>query len=136
LSESSKHIELIIRILAYIRITHGDHVVTFHDLPARIGCDKPPKIGAFRPDVYAVDAPPRVVVIGEAKVQQDLERFHSRGQIRTFLEFLRPQSNAEFVLAVPWQAKARGRNILKSIAAEVGATQVNLVVIDDVENPL
>jgi hypothetical protein len=136
LSESSKHLELISRIVIYIQTKYGNQVVLFHDLPARIGCDKPPKIGPFRPDVYAADAPPRIVVVGEAKVQQDLETLHSRGQIRAFLEFLRTQSQSEFVLAVPWQARARGRNILKTIAVEVDATRVNLVVIDDVEVPL
>jgi hypothetical protein len=134
LSESSKHIELVGRILVYIRTKYGANLAIFHDLPGRIGCDKPPKIGAFRPDVYAADAPPRIMVVGEAKVQQDLETEHSKSQIRAFLEFLRTQSSAEFVLAVPWQVKVRARNILKTVAGEVEATQVNLVVIDDVIN--
>lgn len=131
MSESSKHLELVERLLSYINERYGNRLAVLHDLPGRIGCDKPPIIGSFRPDVYAVDAPPTITIIGEAKVQQDLETRHTREQFLAFLEFLRFQHNSEFVLAVPWQAKARGRTVIGAIANEVAATRVKIAVIDE-----
>lgn len=104
-----------------------------HDLPGLIGCDKPPKIGAYRPDVYAIDAPLTRTIVGEAKTQADLETDHTREQLRAFMGFLRLQDNAVFVLAVPWQAKARGRTLLQAVGHEMDAPGVRIVVIDEVQ---
>ena len=107
-------------------------MATLHDLPNFIGCDKPPKIGAFRPDVYAVDAPLTRTIVGEAKTQADLETDHTRAQFVSFIRFLRLQQNAVLVVAVPWQARATARSLLDAL---LGADKesIRIVVIDDVE---
>jgi len=133
--ESSKHLGLVRCILSYIRGNYVgvDHVATLHDLPGIIGCDKPPKIGTFRPDVYAIDAPLTKTLIGEAKTQADLETDHTRNQFRAFIRFLRLQDNAVFVLAVPWQAKARARIVIQAVVRETEAANVQIVVIDEIQ---
>jgi len=135
MGESAKHLELVRCILIYVQENYVgvDHVAMLHDLPGSIGCDKPPKIGEFRPDVYAVDAPLTKTIIGEAKTQADLETDHTKNQLRAFMRFLRLQDNAVLVLAVPWQAKARGRTILKALAGEIDAPKTRIVVIDETQ---
>lgn len=134
--ESSKHLELVQCILAYIRWNYSgiQHVATLYDLPGFIGCDKPPKIGTFRPDVYAIDAPLTRAIIGEAKTQLDLETDHTKEQFVSFISYLRLQRNAVFVVAVPWQAKARARSILEALARRLDTDSVQVVVIDDAES--
>lgn len=107
-------------------------MTTLHDLPGRVGCDKPPKIGSYRPDVYAIDAPVTRTVVGEAKTQFDLETDHSTGQFTAFLRYLRLQPNPTLIVAVPWQAKATARTRLQSIRSQTDAQVVEIVVVDDV----
>jgi len=104
-----------------------------HDLPGFIGCDKPPKIGAYRPDVYAIDAPLTRTIVGEAKTQLDLESDHTKDQFISFLTFLQLQQNAMFIVGVPWQAKATARGILESLKRSLTTNDVEIVVIDDVQ---
>jgi len=133
--ESSKHLELVQRILAYIRSNFAgiQQVAVLHDLPGFVGCDKPPKVGAFRPDVYAIDAPVTRTVIGEAKTIADLETDHSREQFEAFLGYLRLQRNPTLIASVPWQAKATARSLLQMLCGRLEAGAVQIVVIDDVE---
>lgn len=108
-------------------------MTTLHDLPGYVGCDKPPKIGPYRPDVYAIDAPLTRTVVGEAKTQFDLETDHSTGQFTAFLSYLRHQPNPTLIVAVPWQAKATARTRLQSLSSRTHTQVVEIVVIDDVE---
>jgi hypothetical protein len=134
LGESAKHLELLSYILSHIEKTYVgmDSVVTIHDLPGTIGCEKPPTIGGFRPDVYAIDAPLTRTIIGEAKTQADLERDHSAAQCRAFISYLRLQPNSVFIIAVPWQAHALARTLMLDIQRELDASGVQVVVLDDI----
>ena len=134
MSESGTHLELVSQILSYIRSNYVglEYVSTLHDLPGQIGYEKPPKIGHFRPDVYAIDAPLTRTIVREAKTHTDLETPHSRRQFHTFLRFLRFQSNPVFILAVPWQVNARARTLLHLIQKEVDASIIKLLVIDNI----
>ena len=108
-------------------------MATLHDLPNFIGCDKPPKIGVFRPDVYAIDAPLTRTIVGEAKTQADLETDHTKAQFVSFIRFLRLQQNAVLVVAVPWQAKATARSLLDALLGS-DRESIRVVVIDDLES--
>jgi hypothetical protein len=134
MAESVTHLELVSQILSYIRSNYVGlrYVSTLHDLPGIIGCEKPPKIGDFRPDVYAIDAPLTRTIIGEAKTQSDLESDHSRRQFQAFLRFLRLQHNSVFILAVPWQVHSRARTLLRSIQKVVDASVVDILVLDNI----
>jgi hypothetical protein len=137
MAESAKHLELIKRIVDYIGNTYFglDYVATLHDLPGHIGCEKPPKIGSYRPDVYAVDAPLTKIIIGEAKTEQDLETCHSRDQLRAFINHLKHERNGILILAVPWPALALGRSIVKKLAHDSSANDVRQIVISEVGIP-
>jgi hypothetical protein len=108
-------------------------VAVLHDLPGLVGCDKPPKVGAFRPDVYAIDAPVTRTIIGEAKTATDLETEHSGMQFAAFLTYLRLQPNPILIASVPWHAKATARSLLQVLSSRLDAGAVEIVVLDDVE---
>lgn len=136
MSESTQHLDLVRRIVAYVRSRFSgmQHVVTLHDLPGAIGCDKPPKIGSFRPDVYAVDAPMTCTIIGEAKTTADLETEHTRAQFESFLQYLRAGTKPLFIVAVPWQVSTRARGMLSAIGTRLKiGDDVEIVIIDDIE---
>jgi hypothetical protein len=132
--ESDKHLELVQCIVGYITNVYIgiDSVATLRDLPGTVRGNKPPKIGEYRPDIYAIDAPLTRTIVGEAKTQTDLETDHTRRQFHAFMSFLRLQPKPVFIVAVPWQAKARGRNLLEKVAKELDASEVEIVVLDEV----
>jgi len=136
LAESIQHLKLVDSIVIYIRkhFVGVQSVVTLHDLPGKIGCDKPPKIGAYRPDVYATDAPTTITIIGEAKTQADLKTDRTRSQIKTFIRYLQLQQNGIFILATPWRATAAGRALVATSCGPQTDPQVRIIVIDDI-NP-
>jgi hypothetical protein len=133
MAESIKHLELVVALVRCApRHLHGsEHHSILHDLPGPIGCDKPPKIGAFRPDVYAADVPTTTVVIGEAKTADDLDTEHTRRQLLDFAHFLKLYPGSSLLLAVPWSLRARAQFLLERAAREADACDLNLVVIDD-----
>lgn len=135
MAESLQHMKLVKAILSYIAEEHREisYLAMLHDLPGLIRGEKPPRIGGFAPDVYAMDAPHTVTIIGEAKTQQDLETEHSRKQIRAFIEFLKDKEKGIFVLAVPWQALPRARGIVNGITQNVVCRSTELVFLDGLE---
>lgn len=132
MAESLEHLKLVRAILWYISREHSEvsYLATLHDLPGLIRGEKPPRISGFAPDVYAVDAPRTVTIVGEAKTVRDLESEHSRKQIRAFIAFLKDKERGVFVLAVPWQAVPRARGIVKGLAQEMESLATELVVLD------
>jgi hypothetical protein len=118
--------------MSYVRDEyHAYQLAIFHDLPALLGAEKPPRIGGFLPDLYAVDAPPSITILGEAKTAEDLETEHSRKQLTAFLTFLQLQSNGILVVAVPWQARARAKNLVARLQRQLQCTSVRTIVITE-----
>jgi len=126
---------LLERLHTYVqkRINSNQHLTVLHDLPGVIGCEKPPYIGQFRPDLYASDAPTSCVIIGEAKTAQDLETPRSREQINAFARYLALYPGSTFILAVPWQLRVRAQTIMLQALRSAGADQVAPVVVDDLQ---
>lgn len=134
MAESTKHTALVQIIISYIGREHA-HITALgiiNDLSSPLHAEKPNRIEGFVPDVYAFDAPLTVVIIGEAKTQDDLETDHSRKQITAYLSFLGHQQSGIFILAVPWQAKRRAQALVETLRAETGATSVKTVMLDDI----
>jgi hypothetical protein len=134
LAESNKHSALVQIIIKFIAREHADIAALgiIHDLSSPLHAEKPSRIYGFVPDVYAFDAPITIVIIGEAKTQDDLETEHSRKQIAAFLSFLCQQSAGMLILAVPWQAKRRAHALAETLRLETGAVSVRIVILDDI----
>lgn len=134
MGESARHIGLLVKLVEHVRTRTGDiqQLALLHDLPGIIGCEKPPKLGAYRPDLYATDAPTTRVIVGEAKTSRDLETAHSKEQLRSFIRHLALYPDSHLILAVPWSSRARAQQILTVLSNENSdSTHVNFVVIDD-----
>jgi len=134
-AESLNHIALLERLFSHVQktISPRQHIAVLHDLPGVIGCEKPPCIGQFRPDLYASDAPTTSVIIGEAKTAQDLETPHSRAQIHAYAKHLALYPGSTFILAVPWQLRARAEIIMSQALESACAKDIARVVIDDLQ---
>lgn len=132
MAESVTHLRLVEILVAHITTTYGGLVV-FHDLPALLGAEKPPRIGGYVPDVYATDAPTTITIVGEAKTEGDLVTDHSRGQLIAFLQYLGARDRGVLVLAVPWQVRATAKNLLASLQREHRCNHVVTIVLDRVE---
>ncbi|MDR3546860.1 MAG: hypothetical protein P4M11_01055 [Candidatus Pacebacteria bacterium] len=123
------------KLVEYVRTSadNAHQLALLHDLPGMIGCDKPPMLGSYRPDLYATDAPTTTVIVGEAKTAHDLETAHSKEQIRSFLRHLAMYPGSQLILAVPWSSRARAQQLLAVLSKDSGLHNVKLVVIDDMQ---
>lgn len=131
MAESDQHQQLIQRIVDYVNITFASKysLTTYHDLPKAIGAEKPPAIGNFRPDFYAVDVPLTITIIGEAKTFNDLETEHSRNQYLSFISYLSQHDKGYFILAIPFQYVPATRRVISNLLRRIGAPCNDVVVI-------
>jgi hypothetical protein len=133
--ESLNHIALLDRLTQYVRhsIDANNHFLILHDLPSAIGCEKPPMIEGFRPDLYASSGVLQTVIIGEAKTAKDVETAHSREQYRAYARHLAVCARPTFILAVPWHLRVRAKTLMRLAIEEAGAPTIVQVVIDDMQ---
>ncbi len=133
--ESLNHTQLLARLLRYVQHTFeaDDNAVILHDLPSAIGCEKPPMIDGFRPDLYASNGSLQTVIIGEAKTSKDLETAHSWEQYRAYARHLATCAHPTFILAVPWALRVRAKTLMRLASEEAGASGIVRVVIDDIQ---
>jgi hypothetical protein len=122
-------------LLKYVQYTfEADHnAVILHDLPSAIGCEKPPMIEGFRPDLYASSGALQTVIIGEAKTAKDLETAHSREQYRAYARHLAICAHPTFIIAVPWSLRVRAKTLMRLASEEADASGIARVVIDDIQ---
>src|SRR5439155_11336946 len=106
---------------------------TLDDLPKKLGKDKPPAIGGYRPDVYARDAPVTMVIIGEAKTSQDIETEHTKKQFTAYLTHLTMVGQGILIIAVTWKTVAAVRRVLGRIVCDenVKGNSVKVVILDE-----
>jgi hypothetical protein len=128
--ESQLHASIVRRLCSEIKATYSDRYAfaLLADLP-EFGRNKPYTIGGYIPDVFGIDVPETVRVIGEAKTPADFESDRSQRQIAAFLKHLSVFPSSEFFLGLPLPYVIRGRSLLNSIAQSVGATHVQMKVL-------
>jgi hypothetical protein len=132
-SETAGHLELVRLIVNYIRARHTrDGILILTDTAGTPVDLKPYRIGGFVPDVYAVDVPRTICIVGEAKVIADLETDHSRAQLEAFLQHLKLSDHGTLVVAVPWRASVTARRMIAGAVARLDAHNVEVVVLDAV----
>ncbi|NJD02289.1 MAG: hypothetical protein FIA99_06765 [Ruminiclostridium sp.] len=79
----------------------------------------PPKtIDGYRPDIYYCFED--LLIIGEAKAAEDVERRHSRAQYEAYLrECASFNGRAILLMAVPWMECATAHNILQNLRKNI-----------------
>jgi hypothetical protein len=135
MGESQAHHDLVQRTYRYIRerFPPDRGFAIFLDAPGTLRRDKPGRLHGFVPDVLAVDVPTTVHVVGEAKTAEDLGRPHTTAQLRAYLRHLRILGGGILVISVPWAALRMARRIVAAAVVSTGATNVEIVVLDDTE---
>ncbi len=130
--ESAAHARLVMVLLDYLHREFASltDIVIRDDSAAPLRRERPPTIGGFVPDLFAVDVPTTRTLIGEAKTIQDLETDHSRAQIVAFLGYLGQVPNGTFLLSVPLEASATAKRILRQVSAELPPAPTRILVLD------
>jgi hypothetical protein len=132
--ESAAHARLVRAILEYIDGQFGSisNIAVRDDSSSSVRGERPPVIRGYVPDVYAMDVPTTVTLIGEAKTRDDLEKAHSEAQISAFLSYL-SATRGIFILSVPLNAGATARRIAKEYGGRFGAPSTKIVVLDELK---
>ena len=88
MSQSEAHRTLVETVAAAIEKRHRG-IVTTVDLQLSPGDELPPLIDGFRSDVYARNNQMGLIIIGEAKTDNDIDnRTHVHDQITSFINYL------------------------------------------------
>jgi hypothetical protein len=133
MSETLQHTQLVSVILQWI---HKKHRVTpgfllYCDSPTILNTEKPPTVDGFYADVYAVTSPPSITVLGEAKTIPDIDSERTFRQICAFLSFLSVRPEPTFIFAIPWQARATAKNLVRLASKKVTRFSVTTVYLTE-----
>ena len=130
--ESAAHARLVRAILEHIdrHLASLTEISIREDSASALRGERPPVVGGFVPDVYAVNVPTTMTVIGEAKTRHDLETAHSLDQIEAFLRYLSLTGAGIFILSVPLTAGATARRIVNATTTALGNPSTQVIVLD------
>ena len=85
MAESAKHIELVKKIASYVNQLFQDLTSTAIELDLPESERRPPKVlGGFIPDMYYKFGD--LIIIGEAKTDNDIDNFHTRQQVKSYVD--------------------------------------------------
>jgi hypothetical protein len=132
MGESISHIILVSLLAQWIASTllDGDQGHVLIDAPDRDSRGKPPKVYEFVPDVYVMNAPHYGLIIGEAKIAEDLENKHTVEQINAFLRKCTEFEKSILVLAVPWHTVRLAEAIVKDCKRKIKAEKVETIILE------
>jgi hypothetical protein len=118
MSESAQHLQLVRLIISEVISTVGIDRRCFVCSDVADGFSLPPLTEeGFRPDVFYQDS--NILIIGEAKTSDDIDRLHSKQQYRSYLRKCSLFSGtAILVIAVPWMDHAAIHNIICKASKE------------------
>lgn len=115
MSESAQHQQLVRMIIEDVIDEIGPTNTALIATDAVDGFALPPLTSeGFRPDFYYLFD--NRMIIGEAKISDDIDRLHSRNQYESYIKKCSLfQGKATFILAVPWMDHATAHNIIRKI---------------------
>ncbi len=119
--ESNKHMMFVDKLLKEAKkiIPSEYHVLIYSDKPDSVS--KPPRTAeGFVPDL--VYSHKDLLIIGEAKTAEDVEREHSLSQYDSyFQEALKFKGKAILIFACPWFTKNSVKNIMRTMFKKYNA---------------
>ena len=129
--ESAQHFHLVQRILSHVREEYRalSALALVDDCSKSLFAERPPNIFGSVPDVFGIDTPHTVTIIGEAKTDADLGTLRSKAQIRAFHEYLSYQAGGSLILAVPPNSLASARAMVKKLSRANERAAVNVTVL-------
>ena len=130
MSESLCHIELVKRVLNYVKTVVDP---SFHDLIEvdNSVSNKPSRVvGNYIPDVYFFYD--KRLILGEAKTLDDFDRKYSQEQFAAYLkECSSYGEQGIFVIAVPWTLVNTAKNLFRRKKKEMSSL-MKIIVLDDI----
>ena len=132
--ESAAHARLVRTILEFINRNFAplSEIAVRDDSSSPVRGERPPLISGFVPDVYAVNVPTTMTIIGEAKTRRDLETTHSQAQIIAFIQYLSTLSDGVFVLSVPLVAGAATRRTIEAANRVIPSPSTRIFILDGI----
>lgn len=132
MGESTSHMMLVSLLAQWIVNTFldGDTGHILIDAPDQNSRGRPPKVYDFVPDVYVMNSPRYGIIIGEAKIAEDVENKHTVEQIEAFLRKCTESEESLLVLAVPWHMVRLAKAIVKDCKRKIQADEVDTLVLE------
>jgi hypothetical protein len=124
MAEGPLHRALVQALTDHLRSEFTNECVILSDCKDRLVAGLPPQLGEVRPDFYSREYGSAHVVIGEAKIERDLDNTHTEKQVRSYLEHLAEQDSGELVLAVPLLAAGTAHRVCRSVRKELGLEHI------------
>ncbi len=129
MSQSEAHRTLVEMVTTAIEKRHQG-IVAIADLQLSPGDELPPLIDGFRSDVYARNNQMGLIIIGEAKTDNDIDNRHTYDQITSFINYLERQKKGNLILAVTGISADRAKTLLRFIRRELGVEKTIMEVFD------
>lgn len=131
MSESSTHRCLVAALIRFVTTMylHGEERAVLVDSATPGAFQRPPSINGCVPDVYVPRALGGRLIVGEAKTKNDLESRHTFAQLEALLSGCLSHDGGLFILAVPWDAIALARHLLRDLMTglDVGTAEVKVL---------
>jgi hypothetical protein len=129
--ESTQHFQLVQRIIRHVREEYRAlaALALVDDCSKALFAERPPPIFGCVPDVFGIDTPHTITIIGEAKTDADLTTPRSKAQISAFYEYLSYQNRGRLILAVPQASAVSARTMLKKLSCFNACVAVRTTVL-------
>ena len=129
MSQSDAHKDLVESIVEKLA-QHYPDINIIADLQQFPGDELPPFIDGYRPDLYARQDHKGLIVIAEAKTDNDIDSSHTCEQLTSFIKHLEKQKQGIFVLVVTGSGACRAKTLLRFMRVELGVKNTKLQVFD------
>ena len=134
MSQSELHKELVLRVAAEIKRRYPRlHIVV--DMQQEPGAPVPPRIGGYRPDVYADSRPVGLLtVIAEAKTNGDIDRTHTYNQLLAFIGYLESRKGeGHLIVSVTGVGSDHAKTVLRFLRRDAAVENTALSVYDGLD---
>lgn len=128
MSQSKAHKTLVKGVVGALESRFTD-ISMLVDLQQNPGDELPPKIGRFRPDVYATWKQEHFI-IAEAKTDGDLDNQHTHDQVISFIKYLNRSETNLFILSVTGYKADRAKTFLRFIRKELQIVSARIEIFD------
>lgn len=136
MTESSQHMKLVDIIVARTHEMVPEPYWPLIAIDSQTSNNLPKSTSeGFKPDVlYIFEG---MIIIGEAKTSNDIERPHSKSQYRSYIKKCDAfAGQAYLIIAVPWTEKISVANLIKRMIRQEKITNCHLIILDDISRGL
>ena len=129
---SATHVKLLQLLLKFVndRKDIKNKSFIYHDNPAKIGDERPWKIGNSYPDLLVEVISTEFTIIGEAKASlDDLSSQHAKKQFIDYFKYLLSREKGEFLLAVPKVLKIKAEEIIQEIKKKINLDIIKIQIL-------